>query len=385
MRVFHSYEPLPSETTCSVFLMGPTPRGHAGAVPSWRPEALRILETLGFQGDVFVPEPRDGVWPSDPAVQIGWEDAALNQTDRILVWLPRRMDTLPGLTTNDEWGYWKGRDPARLILGTPNEAEHVRYQHYYAKSLHIPICSTLEETCRVAAGDPGVLRRDGECQVPLHIWRTAAFQAWYAAQSQAGNVLCGAKVEWVFRVGRQIVFYWALHVDVFVTAENRHKTNEAIMGRPDLAAVVLYRRGKELLDTEIVLVREYRSPARTPDGYIWELPSGSSFKPNQAMEITAAHEIEEELGLKIDPQSLRRHEARQLAGTLSVHQAQVFSVELTENQIADLRVQEASHMTHGVIEHSEITSIRVRTVREILAEGFADWSTLGMILGVLAK
>src|SRR5262249_25537153 len=164
----------------------------------------RILEAMGFAGEVFAPEPRDGRWPDDYSGQIEWEDAALRRADRILVWLPREMATLPGLTTNDEWGYWKGRDPARLVLGAPPEAVSVRYQQYYARRLGVPVCQTLTEACRLAAEGTGARRSGGECQVPLHVWRTENFQNWYASQKRAGNELRGANVEWVFRIQNRI-------------------------------------------------------------------------------------------------------------------------------------------------------------------------------------
>ncbi|MBI2805257.1 MAG: NUDIX hydrolase [Planctomycetes bacterium] len=383
MRITFAAEPFPHETTCSLFLMGPTARGNPATMTDWRAEALRLLETHGFKGDVFVPEPRDGVWTDDYARQIAWEDAALHRADHILVWLPRRMDTLPGLTTNDEWGYWKSRDPARLMLGVPADAENVRYQRYYATGLGIPVFDSLEAMCGAVARQRGEPRQGGECQVPLHIWRTPAFQAWHAAQKNAGNVLHGARVEWVFRVKPTLVFAWALHVDIFVAAEGRHKSNEMILGRPDIAAVVIYRRAADFLDTEIVLVREFRSPSRTPDGCIWELPSGSTFARDRSGLAVAVDEVKEELGLTIDPRTLRAHGARQLAGTLSVHQGQVFSLELSAEAMAQLRAQDHANTTHGNVSHSEVTTTRVRRLREILAEPHADWSTLGMILSVL--
>jgi hypothetical protein len=383
MRVFYATEVLPDEITYSVFLMGPTPRGEGGLAASWRGEALRILAGLGFQGEVFVPEPRDGRWSSDYTEQVAWEDAALGRADRILVWLPRDLVTLPGLTTNDEWGYWKGRDPARLIFGTPPEAVHVRYQQYYARRLGIPIHATLEEACRAAVSGTGARRTAGDCQVPLHIWRTDAFQAWYEAQKQAGNILCGASVEWVFRINNQFVFYWALHVDVYIAAESRHKINEVVLGRPDISAVVLYRRGRDLLDTEVVLVREFRSPGRTPDGYIWDVPGGSSFRSRQASLAITAAEVQQQLGLTIAPQAVQWHEARQVAGTLSVHTAHVFSAELTETEMALLRAQEAADTPHGEAAASERTYVRIRRVSDILADTSVDWSTVGMILAVL--
>lgn len=385
MRVFYAKEAFPEEGTLSLYLMGPTPREQYGRVLSWRAEALDLLERLDFQGEVFLPEPRDGQWSGAYHEQVEWEEAALQRADRILVWLPRDMETWPGLTTNDEWGYWKGRDPARLIFGAPPEATCVRYQQHYAQQLAVPVYATLEEVCRAATTDPGERRQGGECQVPLHIWRTDAFQAWYASQRQARNELHGAKVEWVFRVNRGFVLYWALHVDVFVAAESRHKSNEVILGRPDVAAVVLYRRGPDLLDTEVVLVREFRSPGRTPNGYIWEVPGGSSFKAGQDPRITATAEVKEEVGLAIDPQTVHLHEARQLVGTLSVHKANVFSIELTEKEMVELRAEEVADTPHGETATSERTYVRIRKVREILSDGTVDWSTVGMILAVLLQ
>jgi 8-oxo-dGTP pyrophosphatase MutT (NUDIX family) len=386
MRVFYATEPLPDETTCSIFLMGPTPRAGRGRVASWRPEAIRELGRLGFRGEVFAPEPRGGDWPDDYADQIDWEDAALRRADRILVWLPREMHALPGLTTNDEWGYWKGRDPARLVLGTPPEAAHVRYQREYARRLGVPILDTLADACTLAAADPGELRRGGECDVPLHVWRTASFGGWYATQRAAGNVLHAARVEWVFRVGdRRAVLYWAVHVDVHVAAEGRRKTNEVVIGRPDVAAAVLYRPGRGLPDTEVVLVREYRAPAATADGYVWELPGGSSPHPDLPPRDTALAEVEEETGMAVPPEAVRAHAARQVAGTLSAHKAHVFSAELTADQIAGLKAREAAGTAGGVGAESERTYVHVRTVRDVLVDGRIDWSTLGMILAVLRE
>lgn len=376
MRTFFVGEPFPQEITCTLFLMGPSAQGTHAAAPSWRREALGMLDSFGFSGEVFVPELRKGACGIETCAQASWEEAAQHQSDRILVWLP-------GTAANDEWGYWKSRDPARLILGVPPDTPHVRCPQLAAEKLGIPHFSTLEETCRAAVADRGELRCRGECQVPLHIWRTAAFQAWHAAQRLAGNVLHQARVEWVFRVKPHIVFYWALHVDVYVTAEARHKSNEVILGRPDLAAVLLYRAGRDLMETEVVLVREFRSPARTADGCIWELPSGSSLSPDRSVEVTATREVMEELGLAIKPHLLYRHGARQISGPLSVHLADLLSLEMSAGQIAALREQETRDTALGDPEQSEITRVRVRTVRQILSDGSVDWSTIGMVLAAL--
>ena len=35
-----------------------------------------------------------------------------------------------------------------------------------------------------------------------------------------------------------------------------------------------------MLDTAVILIREFRSPGRSADGFVHELPGGSTFKPN---------------------------------------------------------------------------------------------------------
>ena len=165
MEMIYARESLPDRVTRTVFLAGPTPRSRDTA--SWRPDALDALRRLGFDGHVFVPEPRDGPWQPGYEDQIEWEDAALSRADVILFWIPRDLARLPGLTTNDEFGFWKGRDPARVILGAPEGAASVRYQQHYAAKLGIPVCKSLDQAARAALellGD-GAARSGGECLV----------------------------------------------------------------------------------------------------------------------------------------------------------------------------------------------------------------------------
>lgn len=384
MRVFYAGEPLPDATTCSVFLMGSSLRADRGPAEPWRPAALRELADRGFRGEVFVPESRDGNCPADDTGLPGWEDAALRRTDRILAWVPGDAADPSEPATADEWVYWAGRDPARLVLGIPPGVAHARHRQAYAQRFGVPVVGTLAEAC-AAAADAGEDRRGGECEVPLHVWRTASFQNWYAAQRAAGNVLHGAAIEWVFRVRDGAVLFWALRVDVYVAAENRRKTNEVVVGRPDVSAVVLYRPGPDLLGTEVVLVREFRSPAATADGYVWELPSGSTSRPGRDPVDTAAEEVAEEVGLRLPRAAFRPHGARQVAGTISTHRAHVFSAELTPAQVAELRAREAAGTPYGLAEESERTFVRVRTLKQILDETPADWATLGVILSVLRE
>jgi len=113
-----------------VFLVGPTPR--SADVPSWRPEALRELEAQEFDGYVLIPETRDGVWKHDYLDQVEWEWEGLNVSQAILAWVPRDLETMPGFTTNVEFGHHVGRG---LFYGRPEGAPKTRYlDHLYRKT-----------------------------------------------------------------------------------------------------------------------------------------------------------------------------------------------------------------------------------------------------------
>jgi hypothetical protein len=131
-----------------IFLAGPTPRSPD--VKSWRPEAIRIFEDLGFGGTLLIPENRDETkseW--DYLAQIKWEDNGLNTADCIMFWIPRNMKTMPALTTNIEWGRWERS--GKVVLGFPgNNTPHIRYIWHYADKLHIPYSYWLEETVKLA-------------------------------------------------------------------------------------------------------------------------------------------------------------------------------------------------------------------------------------------
>jgi len=375
----HAGETPPDEWTASLFLAGPTPRSPD--VASWRPEALAEIERAWDRPGrlvVFNPEPRDGVWP-DYEHQRTWELHWGDRADVVLFWIPRGPG-MPALTTNDEFGRWK--DTGRVVLGTPPAASSVRYQRGYAADHHIPLADTLTDTIAAALKqiEDGACRSGGARDVPLLVWRTPSFQAWLSAQESAGNTLRGGRLEWTFRVGptREFVYLWAFHAQIYVRAEDRVKDNEVVIARPDIAAVVAYCRGSSLVDTRVVLVKEFRAPSASADGFVRELPGGSSHVPMAPVEVAAA-ELAEETGLELPVDRFRAHHARQLAATLSPHRQHVFSVELTESEIDGL-----DPAMRGLPDHSERTYPEVWRIGDLIADNAADWTTLGALMEVLS-
>jgi len=311
MQVVYATEPLPDAVRSSIFLAGPTPR--LIDVASWRPAALARLAERGYAGTVFVPERRDRGPVESYMDQIDWELAALARADCILFWIPRELGPMPGFTTNVEFGYWARS--GKCVLGAPPNAPKLAYLRALADRLGIARVDDLDAGVALAMArvGAGAERRGGECEVPLEIFQSRAFQRWYGAQRAVGNLLEGAQVEWVLRVvDRRYLFYWALHVRMWIAAEQRVKHNEVVLARPDTSQVVLVHRATQTF----ALIREFRSPAATRDGVVHEHCGGSSFEaettgPDDPRAIAVA-ELAEEVGLHVDLARLRPLGARQL-------------------------------------------------------------------------
>ncbi len=395
MHVVYTGEEMPYKFTKSIFLAGPSLRpGQDKEMESWRKDALQILEDKGFDGVVFCPENRGFKSHKDFNYddQIEWEEKHLNVADCILFWVPRNLELdkqgepkLPAFTTNIEWGTWA--DSGKVVFGAPEDAEKVTYLKYYSEKYNVPMGDTLLETIEQAMEmiGEGAERVQGERFVPLFIWKTDSFQKWYQAQLDAGNRLENAQLLFNFRPRfKNYVFLWILKASVYVASEDRFKENEFVLARPDISSICLWHDngGESIFDKDIILVREFRTPAATEDGFIRELPGGSAVGETSPEEI-AAEEVHEETGFFIEPERLKRHEARQLAGTFSAHKSHLFSAELTDEELEWFRSQKG--IVHGKAEDTERTFIEVHSLKDLIDSKTVDWSTLGMILSVLAS
>ncbi len=134
----------------SIFLAGPSPRGSGDKMVGqhWRPEALKILSEKGFFGVVYVPLLEDGDWLGHFEKQMDWELEHLEKADVIAFWVPRDLKTLPGLTTNIEFGmYLKS---GKIVLGSPPEADNMRYMTRLARLHDVYVSPTLDDMLRYA-------------------------------------------------------------------------------------------------------------------------------------------------------------------------------------------------------------------------------------------
>lgn len=398
MEIVYTGEDMPEKFSKSIFLAGPSLRPEQeDEMESWRKAALDILRDKGFDGVVFCPENKDGKFHEDFDYedQVSWEEKYLNVADCIVFWVPRNLDLddkgnpkLPAFTTNVEFGAWA--DSGKIVFGAPPEAPKNDYLKHYAKQYNAPVGSSLTETLEDALAklNDGAERTGGERYVPLFIWNQPSFQSWYKAQTGAGNRLEEAKLLFNFRPRfKDFVFLWILHVKVYVSSEDRVKDNEFVMARPDISSVCLYHKVSTGFpaawkDIEIVLVREFRSPASTENGFVLELPGGSSLKESNPEEV-AAEEVHEEMGLYIEPARLHSYGSRQLAATFSAHKSNLFAAEITADEIEWLKSQK--DIAHGKEEDSERTFIEIHSISQLINNESVDWTTLGQILSVISK
>ncbi|WP_431918780.1 hypothetical protein [Micromonospora wenchangensis] len=372
--------PLPDWWHASVFLAGPT--GGPDELLPWQHDAVDLLRRRwGGPGRlvVFVPEldlsDDDPSWGPDTAPP-DWSDARVGQSDVVLFWWGTDPEPLSHTATHLLWGRCEGT--GRAVLGLPAQHRAGRYLRGRAEQRRIPVAATLEAAVghALARVTPGARRGGPHRDVPLLLWRTDSFRYWLDAKENSGHRLQRTQLAWNLPPRRHGgVFLWAVRPHILISDEDRVKKNEIVLGRTDVTSTIAWRAGRDLLETEIALVREFRSPAATTDGYVHELPGGSQ-RDDAPPAQTAAAEFGEETGLPLDPARLRYHGVRQPVAALCAHRQHLFSAELDAAEVVRLR---STVGTFGLADEGERTTVEVLTYRQILTGGLVDWTTLGLL------
>ena len=378
MKPVYVYRPFPQTFTKSLYLAGPTPRD--AEVPSWRPQALKLLEDFNYDGVVFIPESQDGKRSSDYEQQMDWELKAMRRSDLILFWVPAEKDTMPANTTRVELGLQV--HSGKVILGIPKDAYKTRYMEKLAEKYHIVSHETLEDTVKAALTKlgSGAERSGAECLVPLEIWRAPHFQQWYAAQTSAGHVLEDVQnIEWVFRVGSDRAFplFLAMHVTVKVSGEDRVKSNEVVIIRPSLVTVCAYCPGDTRERDRFILVKEYRTSAMNEQGFVFELPGGCSFQPDVDQIDVAIDELEQETGRRLARERFRLIGRHQLAATMIANEALLLAARLEPSEMDAIAARQGE--MHGNSSETEKTYLYVFTRQQLMEGKLVDYATLGQI------
>jgi 8-oxo-dGTP pyrophosphatase MutT (NUDIX family) len=378
MKTVYVHQPFPYTFHKSLYLAGPTPRD--ATVDSWRPQALQLLASFGYDGVVFIPESPDGTRSGDYDRQMEWELDAMRRSDILLFWVPAEKDLLPAYTTRVEFGLQVHR--GKVVLGTPPGAYKTRYMEKLAKKHRITSHHTLAKTVEATLSKlgEGAKRSGTECLVPLDIWRTQHFQQWYGAQTAAGHALQDIQsVEWVFRVGTDHTFplFIAMHVAIKVRGEDRIKSNEVVIIRPSLVTVCAYCLGDTRAQDRFILVKEYRTSAMNEQGFVFELPGGSSFQSGVDQIEVAKDELEQETGLRLVRERFYLLGQRQMAATMIANEALLLAACFESAEMDDIASRQGAR--HGNSAETEQTYLYVFTRQQILESKLVDYVTLGQI------
>lgn len=386
MKIVYSQQPIPNEINKSIFLAGPSLRpGQVGE--SWRLKALEILEILEYDGVVFVPEFEGGVFDENFnwSNQVNWESRCLRCADHILFNINRDIENnLLGLTTNTEYGQWM--DSGKCVLVTPLNADKVEYQKYWATNLKVPQFNELfNGISHILENQKQCYRKDGERFIPQEIFLMPEFQDWYKAMILQGNWISDAKVLNTYRIpSNNKVFAFSLWVNIYIKSEQRYKNNEFIFTRPDISNCVLYRPDStNLLNSDIILVSEFRSPVNNEKAMVYELPGGSSVKPGVDPKERIIEELSEETGFSPQIDKLEFRGERQIYSTLVTSKSYLYSYELSDLEFMQIKENVDNKKTFGNLEDTELTYLHIFKVSELLDSKYIDWSNLGQILKVI--
>lgn len=209
---------------------------------------------------------------------------------------------------------------------------------------------------------------------------TQAFREWADSKEASGQEITAWSLEWssAAHPGGP-PFLWVIRPTIDIPTEGRAKSNEIVVGRPDIASVVAYLPAPDPADIRVLLIREVRSPVVSPDGYAWSLPGGSSFEP-VPLPVLARQELVQETGLIVGAGRLRHVSSRQIDATLSSYRSHVYALELERLELARLL---ATKVPHGVEAEQERTWVTVVRLAD-LASTPVDWATYGAICETLS-
>lgn len=132
-----------------------------------------------------------------------------------------------------------------------------------------------------------------------------------------------------------------------------------------------------------MLIKEFRNSVSTEDGFVHELPSGSSHDPLEPPEVVAQKELGEETEFSIDPKRLKVLGSRQLAATFSAHKAHAYYAEITEEELEWFEKRAGKLKINDEHPTGERLYIEIKTAEEILSDNLVDWSNLGAILNAI--
>lgn len=354
MHLIFSDHSIPTVITKSIFLAGPSPR--AKEVHDWRVDALAYLESIDYDGAVFIPIPEKKFYGEDDSDtwtydgQIEWECLFRKLADVILFWVPRTKE-LPGYTTNIEFG--EDLITGKVVYGRPDKAEKCRYMDKRMNMHKVAYSTTLQDTIDSAVKKlgEGAKRIDGEVYIPLFVWNSVSFKNWYGQLVSSGNNLKKADV--LFNKNGNTGYY-ILEVDVWSEKEQIYQHEEVVISIHNTFSIVAFYKEE---DVKMLLLN---NTELNNLGY-YSLPS-SSVKDEKTMPNILFEKL---LNIKCEQKRFEAVTEKKLT-SLSSHNHYLFKIELTSNEAHML-----NNAQHQFFSLSQMKNLHI------------NFATLGMIYHTL--
>ena len=112
-------------------------------------------------------------------------------------------------------------------------------------------------------------------------------------------------------------------------------------------------------------------------GFVFELPGGSSARPDVDPLTVARDELAEETGLQLALERFRLLRQQQIAATMVANHAFLFVVRLEPAEMDMLAARQGD--IYGNRAETEHTSLYVFTRQQLMEDQWVDYATLGQI------
>lgn len=141
----------------SVFLVGPSSRQDVLEY-KWRAFAHHYLRKAGYEGVIYIPEPRNNDWSfkaTFPMKIVNWESTRILHCDIVMSWTARHEVQLPGRVTGTENAFLAGMAFAcpdkfkeRFVIGYPPDSWKANSEkHWISGIAGIKPFDDLEPMC----------------------------------------------------------------------------------------------------------------------------------------------------------------------------------------------------------------------------------------------
>jgi len=162
------------------------------------------------------------------------------------------------------------------------------------------------------------------------------------------------------------LLFWAISLELSSKEDSSIKSNEVVFSGMDTASLLMYKKNETLENSEVVLVKNFRSSVSNADGYLYELP-GTYFLTQPVEVAQLISNVSAQTGFSPEKSKISTSNVRKMMSSFSAHQGILHFLELPEEDLKKINEETGKNFV-------------VLSVSSLLEKNLVDWSILGMIL-----